>query len=67
MEDSIGKLFQILEHEIQWEYEVGPMRKVVHYDQIYSCPKFGDIWTPRSALVIFYKLESVWILEKPLE
>jgi hypothetical protein len=43
------------------------MRKVVHYDHIYSCTKFGKIWTHGSFLFIFYKLESNLILKNQSE
>jgi hypothetical protein len=39
------------------------MRKVVHYDQIYLCAKFGNFWSIGSNLFLFYKWGSIWILE----
>jgi hypothetical protein len=34
IENSNMNLFKELNHDMQWEFEVGPMEKVVHHVQI---------------------------------
>jgi hypothetical protein len=44
MEDLKWNWFQILYHEIQWEFEVGPIGKVAHYVQIKPHAMCGYFW-----------------------
>jgi hypothetical protein len=44
MEDLSWNWSQTLYHEIQWEFEVEPIDKVVRYFQIKSHAMFGYFW-----------------------
>jgi hypothetical protein len=39
------------------------MRKIVHYNHIYTCAKFGNFWNHVSTIFILYKLEAIGYLE----
>jgi hypothetical protein len=56
METSKVNLFKDLYLKMQWEFEVGPMEKVVHHVQIQKNGKFENFWSTVMLDFVNYKL-----------